>query len=168
MRRASRLTATLTLTLILLLAPQSSWAAGPTDTSMQERVDDVIEDFGGSQTSWNEVTWGEGAIVLTLDPTDTAPDSTPRAATAREASAKCASGRYCVYSAAGFRGNKLSYATCPATYTSFAALHGKVRSVKNSRSSGTVLAYAGSQVKATVKAGRGASSVSRITKIRCS
>ena len=98
---------------------------------MQERVEDVIEKHGGTQTGWNGVTWDEGAIILTIAPEnsiETGPNNARAAA--RD---NCAAGKYCAYGKIGYGGNKLTYSACPATQTSFsiadqqnAALSGSV------------------------------------------
>lgn len=167
--RIPRITAALALALLALLAPHGAWAAGASNEPMQQRVDAVIGELGGTRTGWNEITWDGGAVELTLDPAETTSStSTLSTLTAQAASGNCASGRYCVYSASGYRGNKLSYATCPSAQTSFGALQGKVRSIKNARSSSTVRAYAGTNLKATIGAGKGSSNVSGISKVSCS
>ncbi|MFV0434072.1 MAG: peptidase inhibitor family I36 protein [Leucobacter sp.] len=131
---------------------------------MQERVEDVIEEHGGTQTGWNEVTWDEGAVVLTIAPEDSNETSANSVRTA--AKDNCAAGKYCAYGKIGYGGNKLTYTACPATYTSFSAI-GSVRSIKNNRTSGTVKAYNGSTLKNTLSPGNGSSNTSGITKITC-
>ena len=130
---------------------------------MQERVDAVIDQYGGAQTAWNEVTWDAGAVVLELDPPVPGTDVVPYAGTD-----DCASGRYCVYSKTGYEGTKITYSSCPATYTSFTALLGPVRSIKNDLRSGTVRAYNGSTLKATLTPGNGTSNITNVTKLTCS
>lgn len=154
------------LALAVVLAPTSvSVAAEPGETTMQERVDEVIAEFGGEQVDWNQVSWDEGEIVLTLA------EEESRANTARVAAAaatdKCASGKYCVYPKIGYGGNQLAFSACPATQTSFSVI-GSIRSIKNDRASNTVRAYAGSTLRATLAAGTGNTNISGITKVTCS
>lgn len=164
MHHSRTLLATVTLTLIALLIPTAASATTPHTTPMQERVEDVIEEHGGVQTGWNEVTWDGGDIVLTIAPengSETGPNSARAAA--RD---NCAAGKYCAYGKIGYGGNKVTYSACPATHTSFSII-GSARSIKNNRSSGTVRAYSGSTLKNTLAAGNGASNTSGITKITC-
>lgn len=167
--RIPHIPAALVVALLVLLAPHPAWAAGTSNESMQQRVEAAIDELGGTQTGWNEITWDGGAVKLALDPAETTLSTSTRSTlTAKASPGNCASGRYCVYSAAGYRGNKLSYSVCPSTQTSFGALQGKVRSVKNARSSSTVRAYAGTNLKATIGAGKGSSNVSGISRVSCS
>jgi len=157
---------TIAATLSLLLALTTAFAApaSATDesTSMQGRIEAVIAEYGGIQTGWNQVSWGEGVAVLDLSVEQV------EGAVSALAASTCASGRYCAYSGTSYGGNRLTYSACPASYTSFGALGGPVRSVKNSRSSGTVRAYANSTVVATLAPGAGDAIVSGVTKLTCS
>ncbi len=166
MRVARILPVTVAVTLAVLIGPVSAGASELNATSMQERVDEVLAEYGGEQTGWNEVSWDGGDVVLTLA-SDVALEAHFPGSIAAAAVDNCAAGKYCAYGAAGYGGGKLTYSSCPATHTSFGAI-GKVRSIKNDRSSGTVRAYNGSTLKATLAPGTGASNVSSITKITCS
>lgn len=141
---------------------------------MQERVDEVIDEFGGEQIGWNEVSWDDGDIVLTLDPDVSVNAKATKAiavtAAAAAASSKedCASGKYCLYSRAFYEGDKLTFSSCPATHTSFTKLGGAPRSIMNDRSSGKVRAYNGNTVKVTLNAGTGTSNITGVTKVTCS
>lgn len=159
---------TAALVLVALFTPTAASAMTPPNTVMQERVEDVIDEHGGVQTGWNEVAWDDGAIILTLDPGDSALTGTvsARAVTAAAARDNCAAGRYCAYGKAGYGGNKLTYSACPATHTSFSII-GSPRSIKNNRTTGTVKAYNGSALKNTLTAGNGNSNTTGITKITC-
>lgn len=126
------------------------------DFPLQANVDSVIAKHGGEQTAWNKVSWEQGAVKLQI-----ADPSVPLAA------ASCASSRYCVFSQASYLGSQLSYSTCPATHTSFAALGGPVRSIANKLSQRTVRAYASSTLKHTLPSGTSVASTSGITKITC-
>lgn len=70
MHHARTLLASAALVLVALFTPTAAPATTPPPTAMQERVEDVIEEHGGVQTGWNEVTWDAGAVILTLDPED--------------------------------------------------------------------------------------------------
>lgn len=164
--RMTRYAAALILALAVLMAPTSAGAADTTSSTVQERVDEVIDEYGGEQTAWNEVTWEDGDIVLTLAPETTTTVSL-RATVTATAADDCASGKYCVYSKTNYNGDKISYSKCPATYTSFTALSDSIHSIKNDRTSGTVKAYNGTTVKSTLAAGKGSTSVTSITKVTC-
>ncbi|MFT4157574.1 MAG: peptidase inhibitor family I36 protein [Microbacterium sp.] len=169
MRHSRSVLASAAVVLVSLLTPATALAIEPSPSPMQQLVDDVIEEHGGVQTGWNEVTWDEGDIMLTIDPQLGERSVSARVDAAPAAAAKdnCAAGKYCAYAAAFYGGSKLTYSACPATYTSFSVI-GAVRSIKNSRTSGTVRAYNGSTVKSTMSAGQGSSNISGITKITCS
>ncbi|MFT4156509.1 MAG: peptidase inhibitor family I36 protein [Microbacterium sp.] len=177
MRHARTALVTITLALITLLTPSVASATEPESSPMQERVDEVIDEFGGEQISWNEVSWDSGDVVLTLDPnlsmtnqTTSSETATASTATTVAAASKedCASGKYCLYSRAFYEGDKLTFSACPATHTSFTKLGGAPRSIMNDRSSGKVKAYSGNTVKATLNAGTGTSNISGVTKVTCS
>ncbi|GGM35271.1 peptidase inhibitor family I36 protein [Microbacterium saperdae] len=165
MHRPRTLLATAALVLVALINPTAASATTPPATAMQERVEDIIDEYGGVQTGWNEVAWDEGAIILTIDPDDSTLAGTvsARAEVARD---NCAAGKYCAYGKAGYGGNKLTYSACPATHTSFSII-GSPRSIKNNRTSGTVKAYNGSTLKTTLTAGNGNSNTTGVTKITC-
>ncbi|MBF0817137.1 peptidase inhibitor family I36 protein [Microbacterium paludicola] len=138
---------------------------------MQERVEEVIDEFGGEQVGWNVVSWEDGEIILTVDPDLSVNASTTKSlyATATVASKEdCASGKYCLYSRAFYDGDKLTLSACPATHTSFSKLGGAPRSIMNDRPSGKVTAYNGRTMKASLKAGAGASNITGVTKVTCS
>lgn len=167
MRYARAALITTALALLALLVPAAASATEPEPVPMQELVDEVINEHGGEQTGWNEVTWDGGDVVLTIDPglgSDAKP--TTRALAAMAATDNCTAGKYCAYANAFYGGSKLTYSACPATQTSFGAI-GSVRSIKNDRTSGTVKAYNGRTVKATLSPGKGNSNISGITKITC-
>jgi len=125
----------LALLLPLTLAP----IADPADTadtaratSLQQRVDAVLEEFpGGEQIGPNAISWEDGAIVLELA------DSS----IAARAISTCATGSYCAWSYANYGGNKLSFTTCTSGGTidvSLGTLGGTAKSLANARGSGTV------------------------------
>ncbi|OJX94656.1 MAG: hypothetical protein BGO96_00795 [Micrococcales bacterium 73-15] len=113
-------------------------AAGPAGAvargTVQQLVDAVIAEHGGTQTAWNEVSWDGGATVLTLAP-DAVGGITPFAAVG-----SCASGKYCAYSGSNLTGSKLTFSTCGSH--SVTALP-SVGSIANARSSGVVVALNG-------------------------
>lgn len=130
---------------------------------MQVRVEAVLAEYpGGEQTAWNEISWDDGAIVMTLQ----AAASSSGGAALLAAVGGCASGKFCAYNQTAYRGDKITYSTC-ASSQSVAALTGAVRSIANSRTSGTVRAYAGSTLLASAAAGAGASVGGTTTNISC-
>ncbi len=156
----NRTLSTIALVLAVVLTPLHASADVPSTPSIQKQIDRVITQHGGQQTGWNEVSWDHGAITLTVN---SETSLSPFAANGTT----CAAGKYCVYSRSQQGGTKLSYSTCPATYTSFSALSGSVRSVVNNRSNGVVRAYSGNEVKAQLSAGQAANNVTGITKLTC-
>ncbi len=77
------------------------------------------------------------------------------------------SGKFCAYTLPGYLGNKLTFSTCTSNH-GVSALGGSVRSIANSRSSGTVKAYNGSSLVLSVSAGTGKNTTATITKLACS
>ncbi|GAA5205402.1 peptidase inhibitor family I36 protein [Microbacterium kyungheense] len=148
------------------VALSASPAAASTDPT-QDQVDAVIAEFGGTQTASNEVTWDDGAVVLTIAPESTASRfSSPSGITAFSVGS-CPSGYFCAYSGTSYTGSRLTFSSC-TTGNSVAAL-GTVRSLANSRGYGTVRAYAGWSTVATLGPNTGAASVSAgIDKLNCS
>lgn len=172
MRHTRAALAATALALIALFTPAVASATEQETTPMQERVYEVIDEFGGEQTGWNEVSWDDGDVVLTLDPDNNlsvnANTMKSVGVTAAASKEDCASGKYCVYSRALYDGYKLTFSACPATHTSFSKLGGAPRSIMNDRASGKVRAYNGNTVKATLNAGTGTSNISGVTKVTCS
>lgn len=122
---------------------------------MQDRIDAVIAEFGGEQIAYNEVSWNEGAVVLTLEEDFSA-----------FAIGSCADGNFCAYSSSNYLGSRLTFTTC-VTDQSTAAL-GTVRSVANARSVGTVTAYNGTSPLFSVFANSGTNTTASVTKLSCS
>lgn len=171
MRRRHFTLTTIVVALTALLTPTTAWATDADTSPVQERIDEVIAEHGGDQTAWNEVSWDDGDIVLTIAndqniSIDDARGTSVPTTTAAASADNCASGKYCVYSRINYGGDKLTYSSCPATYTSF-SLSGPIRSIKNDRSSGTVKAYNGSTLKKTLSPGTGTVNISNVTKITC-
>lgn len=155
MTRTSR--ALIGLSLLVGALTVGAAPASAASDPLQERVDAVIAEFGGTQTASNEVSWEDGAVVLTL-----ASDGV-----ALRAVGSCATGAFCAYSGFGYSGNRLTFIGC-TTGNSVAAL-GTVRSIANARTSGTVRAYDGSALIATLAPGTGRTSVpAGIDKLNCS
>lgn len=97
MIKKSAIVVALIACVVMALATATPAAASATSTpaSMQQRVNAVLAaEPGGIQTAWNEVSWDDGAIVLTLA------DETVPAAEASQVGT-CASGTFCVYSVGG-------------------------------------------------------------------
>lgn len=154
-----KITSLLATAVITLSVCAAAPATAKTADSMDERVAAVMEENpGGTRIGWNEVTWEGGDVVLTLSATTDA---------AAKAVGGCTSGRFCAYSLPGYLGNKLTFSTCTSNH-SVSALGGAVRSIANSRSSGTVKAYNGSSLVLSVSAGTGTNTNATITKLGCS
>lgn len=131
--------------------------------TMQERVDEVLDtDPEAEQTEWNEVSWDDGEVVLTLDPTSTTDGQILRASTAMS---KCPKGSYCAFSKRNYTGDRLRISSCINRSTTAMTA---VNSVANARTSGTVRAYNGRTRAATVTARSGKSSItSKVTRLTC-
>lgn len=160
MRMKSGVALALLLSAAATLATATPTLAAPATVSMpmQQRVNAALAEVpGGVQTAWNEVSWDDGAVVLTL-----APEGVATAA----AVGSCASGTFCAYAKVGYTGTKLTFSTCTSGL-SVAALP-QVRSIANARSSGTVSAYNGSTLVTTVAAGTGKNTAGTITSLSCS
>lgn len=141
-----------------LLVSNSAFPASADPSPQQSNLAQVIGRYGGTQTSFNTVSWNNGAITLHIAD-DTA---SPTAIT------DCPSGRYCVFQKASFQGSVLSFSTCPQSHTDFSALGGMVGSAVNKRTTGTVRLYANSTTKATLLPGQSAAFLTGITKLTCS
>ncbi|GAA5200158.1 peptidase inhibitor family I36 protein [Microbacterium jejuense] len=153
--------------LIGTVAFSASPAAAVTDTT-QDQVDAVISEYGGVQTAPNEVSWDDGAVVLTVAPEDSARFGDARSSGVTAFSVgSCPSGYFCAYSGVSYTGSRLTFSAC-TTGNSVAAL-GTVRSLANSRGTGTVRAYDGWATVATLGPNTGITSVAAgIDKINCS
>jgi hypothetical protein len=103
---------------------------------------------GGVVVSADEVVWPDGSRLV-LE--------------ALAASTPCSSGKHCAYSASSTKGNRMEYATCPATNT---ALPFPVKSIINKRTNRTVTALNGSTVIATITSGQ-MKNVTGINAIAC-
>ena len=158
MNKFASLAATALAAVALLASPLAANASP--DPALQERIDAVIDQFGGTQTGPGEVTWGEGAVVLTIAPIT---DDRPIAFSV----GSCPSGSFCAYSLAGYFGSRLTFTTC-TTGNSVAALGAPVRSIANSRGFGTVYAYNGGSLAITVPADTGTNTTATITTLSCS
>lgn len=159
MNKVLRAFVTLSIGVMLVLFP-SQVNATRVDPSTQARINAIIEEFGGTQSSWNEVSWENGEVILAVA-------SSADGAAAPMAVGSCAEGRYCAFSQAGYIGDKLSFTACPANQFSFAPLS-NVRSVANSRATLTVRIYGGTVLKATLPPNTGTPNVSGVTRISCS
>ena len=135
--------------------------AGPASASsqdpMQTRIDQVLADYpGGVQSDWNEVSWADGDVILTL-----AVDGYQ----ARAAVGTCASGKYCAYSGPSQGGNKMTFTTCGNQ--SVSALGAPVKSLANARTAGSVVAKNGSTVVLSVATGAIKNTSATVTQVSC-
>lgn len=117
---------------LTLIAPLSANAATTTaNDTLQAQIDAVLTEHpGGTQTAPNEITWDDGAVVLTLE--------VPGGAFSPLAVGSCATDYYCAYSNYNLSGSKVSFYECDTTKST--SLLSTVRSVANARSSGYVQA----------------------------
>ncbi|WP_162621889.1 peptidase inhibitor family I36 protein [Microbacterium suaedae] len=165
LRRRSVLFALLIPAALGLVAPQAATAAEIVQTSsVQEQVDEVIDDFGGEQTAWNEVSWDDGDVTLTIVPETSTASARIVSAAAAATKNNCATGKHCAFASAGYRGNVMTFSTC-ATNQSVAVL-GSAGSVANNRSNKTVKAYKGTTLIATIGANSGKDTAGT-TKLSC-
>lgn len=135
-------------------------AAQASSDDLQERVDQVLAAYpGGEQTGPGEITWDDGAVVLTLLP------GTADSALARGVGS-CADGTFCAFSGSSLSGARISFTSCSGA-NSVAPLGSPVRSIANARSSGVVVAYNGSSAVASVGAGAWTNTSATITRLGC-
>lgn len=133
--------------------------------NMQQRIAAAIEATpGGVQVSWNEVSWNNGDVVLTLAPETGEPTAAGETAPAA-AVGSCANDRHCVYSLPGLAGNKLTFTTC--TSQGVGPLGAPVKSVANARTGVTVTAKNGTAVVLTVGGNSWANTSAAITTVSC-
>lgn len=158
--RPKALLVALALGSLSLLTPSLAHATTNTDTPTQERIDEVIAEYGGEQTAWNEVTWNDGEVVFT-----TAPSTASRQVTAA-AARNCNSGSHCVFSGTGYTGERLTFSSCSSNQ-SVSGLS-SVRSVANNRSGKSVKVYKNSTLLTTVSANSGKNVSSGATSLTCS
>ena len=131
--------------------------ASATTNPTQTHIDSVLANYpGGIQTGWNEVSWDDGDVVLTVALGDVH---------ARAAVGTCANGKHCVYSSPGLLGSKLTFSTC--SNQSVSALGGPVKSVANARSSGTVTAKNGSTPVLSIAPGAYKNTSATVTQVSC-
>ncbi|MCD1571859.1 hypothetical protein [Agromyces mediolanus] len=142
----------------VVLAPLPAVAAtAPEDPGLQQRIDAVLAEFpGGTQTGPDEVSWQDGAVVLTLE---------SEGQLAARSVGSCATGTHCVYSGSGLSGSKLTFSTCSTQ--SVAPLGAPVASIANARSV-VVRAYNSIGVVGSVSANGSANTGSwGVTKVGC-
>lgn len=150
------------LVTVAAATPATASTLRPSEPPMHERISAALAATpGGVQTGWNEISWDDGAVVLTLASGDTV-------MTAAVSGSNCAVGAFCVYSGQGYKGNKLTFTTCTSNHSVAGLAGGSVRSIANARSSGNVKAYNGSTLMLTVVAGTGKDTLATITKLSCS
>lgn len=145
---------------LTLLAPSLAQAATSADTPTQERIDEVIAEYGGEQTAWNEVTWNNGEVVFTTAP----PVSTQHLTAA--AARNCNSGSHCAFSGTGYSGERLTFSSCSSNQS--VSILSSVRSVANNRAGKSIKVYKNSTLLATVSANSGKNVSSGATSLTCS
>lgn len=153
MNKIRLILATVALTSLAILAPT---AAHATSDPLQDRVEQVLQDYpGGTQTGAGEVSWNGGEIILTL--TEGA---------SRFAVGSCSTGSFCAYTGTYQSGARISFTNCTGT-NSVAPLGSPVRSFANARSSGTVGAFNGGTVVDSAAAGTYKNTTATITRLGC-
>ncbi|WP_454296678.1 hypothetical protein [Salana multivorans] len=141
----------------LLIATPASAVGDEVHESMDQRVARVLEENpGGLRTGWNEVSWRDGAAVLTLA------DGTGVPA---RASSTCGNGRICVYSGKSGGGDQFAFSGCGPH--SVSVLGAPVRSVENARASGSVVVKNGSTIVKIVDAGDTSNVTGTVTTVGC-
>ncbi|MFB9308597.1 peptidase inhibitor family I36 protein [Agromyces hippuratus] len=124
---------------------------------MQVRINQVLSEFpGGIQTAANEVSWGNGDVVLTI-----ADPNSPSALSI----GGCATGAHCVFSASNLTGSMMTFNSCATQ--SVAPLGAAVRSIANARSSVAVRAYNDLGALGSVTANSWANTSWATTKVGC-
>lgn len=128
--------------------------------TLQDEVNKVLEEFGGIQIAPNAIAWNGREIILEIRNVES------QKATA--AVNNCPDGSFCAFDAGAYSGNRLMFTACPTTVTTFPGLS-NVRSLQNSRATGTVRAYSSTILRATLNPGKGAPLLPvGITKLTCS
>lgn len=115
--------------LIAAVNSPSGASASTTDDSesVQQRIDQAMNARpGGTQISATEISWEDGAVILTVDD-----------GVSSRAIGSCATGAFCAWDGANLTGSKLSFTSCTTHSTSGLSV---VRSIANARSSGSVKA----------------------------
>ncbi|WGD36583.1 hypothetical protein [Lysinibacter sp. HNR] len=127
-----------------------------THTESQQEINRIMEmNPGGVQTAWNEVSWDNGEIVLTLAERNT-----------RSAQFGCGSGLYCVYAEPAAQGMRINFSTCKKNNS--VTVLPSVRSIVNATANRTITAHNGNSLLLTVFAGSLKNTTSKVTTVSCS
>ncbi|WP_448261891.1 hypothetical protein [Microbacterium aurum] len=160
-RIRAALAAAVMISAAVLFATPATAAAEASNKDLAAAVAAVLaENPGGREITPGVISWGDGAVVLTLEGAPI-----PKAAVGT-----CASGQYCAWRSTSYTGTKLAFTSCSASgsTSSLALLGGLARSTANARSSGTVQAVNGSTVVYSMSAGTGkASNSTALTALVC-
>lgn len=146
-----------------LLAPAAAQAVEPVESPVQERIDDIISEYGGEQTAWNEITWNDGEVVFTAA---VATATNTRALAAAATKNNCPSGQHCAFSAQSYGGDRLAFSACTSNQS--LSVLGTVLSVANNRTGKSIKVYKGSTLLTTVAANTGKNVSAGATKLTCS
>ncbi|WP_395245552.1 peptidase inhibitor family I36 protein [Agromyces sp. MMS24-K17] len=157
MYRTRSAAAALLAAALLLIPAEASTASTPSTDEVQNRINQVLAEFpGGVQTATNEVTWGNGELILTVaDPSGAAAMSV----------GSCTTGAHCVYDGSNLAGSKLTFTSC--TTQSVGPLGAPVRSIANARTSAVVRAYSDLGAVGSVSANSWINTTWAMTKIGC-
>jgi hypothetical protein len=120
------------LALTLTLTPTLAYAeAVPREQDISDTVLRLLEEFpGGTQVGPDQISWNDGAVILTLE-----------GAVGKRALNSCASGRYCAWDSTNYTGNQVSFSSCSSTGSTTSVLPlTRVWSIANKRTSGHVVA----------------------------
>lgn len=133
--------------------------------AVQDRIDEAIAEFGGEQTAWNEVSWGDGDVrfIAALPGTSV---TTHAIGTAADMVKNCPTGQHCVFAGAGYAGEKLVFKSCTANQS--VSVLSSVRSIANNRFGKTVRAYKATTLLVSVPANSGRDVKAGTTKVTCS
>lgn len=157
-----RLVSALVLAFVLTLGG-AAVATATTPNDLQSQVNEVLAQYpGGEQIGPGEISWNDGAMILTLE------GATAHSGVigAMAAVGSCASGAFCAYNGTNLSGAKLTFTNC-AALNIVSPLGSPVRSVANARSSGNVHGYNGSAITLTVGAQSWANTTATIQRLGC-
>ncbi len=129
----------------------------------QERIEEIIAEYGGEQTAWNEISWNDGDVVFTAAPLLEA-GRTPSATTTL--TRNCDSGRHCAFSGTGYSGERLTFSSCSSNQN--IGVLASVQSVANNRTGKSIKVYKNSAILATVPANSGGNVSTGATSLTCS
>ncbi|GAB3617560.1 hypothetical protein GCM10027416_21170 [Okibacterium endophyticum] len=163
-RHPKTLSATILVACLSLLTPSMAQAVEGDEDPTQKRIDEVIAEYGGEQTAWNEVEWNDGEIVFTAAPVNEA--QLIQRSVSAAATRNCDSGRHCAFSGTGYSGERLAFSSCSSNQS--LGVLSAVRSIANNRSGKRIKVYKKSTLLTTVGANSGSNVSLGATSLTCS